>query len=146
MIYPYTHKENKSSFCFQSLIFSAILIGDSVLPCFFTVLIGLCSLQIDKKEMDKRKVLSLRHVLMLSVALNVGLFLRLGYVGEGWRAEQSLHGFCLEEKQQNRGAPMEDFSQKVAHVSKGKLVETASSSVARSDVEDGGQRDINLDQ
>ncbi|KAI8543741.1 hypothetical protein RHMOL_Rhmol08G0241800 [Rhododendron molle] len=95
--------------------------------------------------MDKRKVLSLRHALMFSVALNVGLFLRLGYVGEGWRAEQSLHGFCLEGKQRNREAPMEDFSQKVAHVSKGKLVETASSSVARSDVEDGGRRNINLD-
>ncbi|KAL6997127.1 L-tryptophan--pyruvate aminotransferase [Sarracenia purpurea var. burkii] len=101
--------------------------------------------------MDKGRVLSLRHVLMLSLALNVGLILRLGYVGESWRAEQSLHGFCLEEKQLNRGtspSPMADSSQKVPHVSKTKLVMTTSStSTSRSTgVEDGGgQRVINLD-
>lgn len=112
------------------------------MPCFSQLLLDSVVFRIDKLDMDKRKILSLRHVLVLSVALNVGLFLRLGYVGEGWRAEQSLLGFCLEEKQEN----VEDFSQKVAHVSKGKLVETASGSVARLDVVDGGQRDINLDQ
>lgn len=40
-----------------------------------------------EKKRKERKVLSLRNALMLSVALNVGLFLRLGYVGESWRAE-----------------------------------------------------------
>ncbi|THG14745.1 tryptophan aminotransferase-related protein 2-like isoform X1 [Camellia sinensis] len=98
--------------------------------------------------MDKRRVLSLRHVLMLSLALNVGLILRLGYVGENWRAEQSVHGLCLEEKQyRNIEASMVDCDQKVAHVSKTKLVETTtwSTSTAHKEVEDGGGRVINLD-
>ncbi|GFZ17436.1 hypothetical protein Acr_26g0007060 [Actinidia rufa] len=92
--------------------------------------------------MDKRRVLSLRQVLMVSMALNVGLILRLGYVGETWRAEQSLHGFCLQEKSQSTVASMEASSQKVAHVSRVKQVV----SIDGTEIEDGGERVINLDQ
>ncbi|PSS07755.1 Tryptophan aminotransferase-related protein [Actinidia chinensis var. chinensis] len=78
---------------------------------------------------------------MVSMALNVGLILRLGYVRETWRAEQSLHGFGLEEKSQSRVASMAASSQKVAHVSRGKQVV----SIDGTEIEDGGERVINLD-
>lgn len=65
-------------------------------------------------------VLSLRNVLMLSLALNVGLISRLVYEGESWR----LHGgFCLEDKQK-RATSMAESSP----VSKKTSISTTSTS------------------
>ncbi|KAL7222793.1 hypothetical protein ACSBR1_024485 [Camellia fascicularis] len=99
-------------------------------------------------KMDERRVLSLRNVLMVSLALNVGLILRIGYVGESWRrSERSFSGLCLEKKQENREASMADSSQKVVHVSEGNHVSSSStSSTARTEFEDAGESVINLEQ
>ncbi|THG20678.1 hypothetical protein TEA_002299 [Camellia sinensis var. sinensis] len=98
-------------------------------------------------KMDERRVLSLRNVLMVSLALNVGLILRIGYVGESWRrSEQSFSGLCLEKKQENRGASMADSSLKVVHVSERNHVSSSStSSTARTEFEDAGESVINLE-
>ncbi|XP_059641949.1 tryptophan aminotransferase-related protein 2 [Cornus florida] len=95
------------------------------------------------------RVLSLRHVLMVSLALNVGLILRVAYEGEIQRAERSLHGgLCFEDGEKNRGGwtSMADFSKDKAHLSqKNLLLKSPSSSTVRTEAQDGGEIVINLD-
>ena len=74
-------------------------------------------------------VLSLKHVLVLSLALNVGLISRVLYEAEP--------RFCFEEKQK-RVSSMADSSAREAHVSK----KTDDISAAGGD----GGAIINLDQ
>ncbi|XAR50218.1 L-tryptophan--pyruvate aminotransferase [Bertholletia excelsa] len=93
---------------------------------------------------NKRRVLSLRHVLMLSLALNVGLILRIGYVGESWRAEHNLHGFCLYE-QSSREVSMGGTYQKVAQDGKRDDVAMWSTRPVHVEVEDGEEKVVNLD-
>ncbi|XP_047316845.1 tryptophan aminotransferase-related protein 2 [Impatiens glandulifera] len=62
---------------------------------------------------DKKKPLS-RHVLILSLSLNIGLILRLLYVDENWEAERGIHAaFCMEDNHQQTGgaSKLEIYSQ-----------------------------------
>ncbi|XP_052176032.1 tryptophan aminotransferase-related protein 2 isoform X2 [Diospyros lotus] len=107
--------------------------------------------------MDKMRALSLKHLLALSLALNVGLILRIGHVGETWRVALGPRVFCWEEKQRSsEAAYMADPSPsssssspspEQAHASKRTLVgEVASASAALTEeVEDDGGRVVNLD-
>lgn len=81
----------------------------------------------------KRIIVSIRHVLILSLALNVGLILKLGENRN--RAEQGIitHGFCLEDNSLDKGSSMAE-----AHVSR-------VANVAVSADDDDNTRVINLD-
>lgn len=92
---------------------------------------------------------SLKHLLALSLALNVSLVLRVLFESEN----QGLHYYGLALQKKFRGTSMAESGsvQKVAHVSKRAVLSTpfssSSSSVGTlSEVEDGGEKIINLDQ
>lgn len=94
-------------------------------------------------------VLSTRHLLILSLAVNLGLLVRVAYERPeaAWNRKgglHSLHGFCLVDKL-NRGTSSidDDFSAPVS-----KKTRSSTSSVASTQVTDGGEDDnvvINLD-
>ena len=86
-------------------------------------------------EMGKlSSVFSMRHFLVLSLALNVCLISRVVYEGENWR-----------EEEQSR-ALMADASQKSAHVSRSSPTPPSPSTVTSPEIKDDGERVINLDQ
>lgn len=94
------------------------------------------------------KGLSMRHLLMLSVALNVGLLLKLGYERESnLGTEQIFHGFCAEEEQQEREMSLFSSSSMAAAAEKDSNSPHASaiSAVPSIDELDDDGRIINLD-
>jgi len=92
--------------------------------------------------------LSARHLLMLSVALNVGLFLKLVYEREvNLGTEQIFHGFCAEEEQHQREISLFPSSSMAANAEKASnSVHPSSPSASSIDELDDDGRIINLDQ
>lgn len=91
--------------------------------------------------------LSARHLLVLSVALNVGLFLKLAYEREvNLGTEQIFHGFCAEEEPHQREISLFSSSSMAANAEKASnYFHPSSWSASSIDELDDDGRIINLD-